>query len=100
MLDKSKDVYCNVFSIKCLPKERESFGLEVDSKLEALGLYSKGGVMIDYGGRDLMWITVLSNEKNKGKSILSFINDLNNRSLSKEEYSIVSDEFIHDPKFL
>ena len=56
--------------------------------------------MIDYGGRDLMWITVLSNEKNKGKSILSFINDLNNRSLSKEEYSIVSDEFIHDPKFL
>lgn len=100
MLDKSKDVYCNVFGVKCTPKERDSFGKELEDKIDLLGLDTHG-YMIDMGGRHLIWITVLSNEAGKGNDIVSLVNELNKRSTSKEQPVFdPRGEFIYDPKYL
>ncbi len=100
MLDKSKAVYCNVFGVKCTPKEREAFGKEFKDKTDSLGLFTHG-YMIDMAGRHLIWLTVFSNEEGKGKDIIPLVNELNDRSLSKAEPVFSPNgEFIHDPKYL
>ena len=100
MLDKSKDVYCNVFGVKCTPKERESFSTKLEDKIESLGLFTHG-YMRDMAGRHLIWITVFSNEQGKGKDIIPLVNELNSLSTSKADPVFDSrGEFIHDPKYL
>ena len=100
MLDKSKDVYCNVFGVKCTPKERDSFGKEFKDEADSLGLFTHG-YMIDPGGKHLIWLTVFSNKEGKGKDIVPLVNELNKRSTSKEQPIFDSrGEFIHDPKYL
>ena len=100
MLDKSKAVYCNVFGVKCTPKERVTFGKELEDKIDLLGLGTHG-YMIDIGGRHLIWISVFSNEQGKGKDIIPLVNELNARSASKAKPVFdARGEFIHDPKYL
>jgi hypothetical protein len=100
MLDKSKAVYCNVFGVKCTPKERVTFGKEFKDKSDSLGLFTHG-YMIDPGGKHLIWLTVFSNEEGKGKDIIPLVNELNARSVSKAKPVFdARGEFIHDPKYL